>query len=126
MMLAATSAAADGDGLGDKVRGQEAGLCEATDVLQVDSIEIRDVVLDETGQESQRGEAQRANKQSRAYPRTVLAALDGNSIVHAWTVAVEARASALVFSNQRPGLVGGMSLSSMKEDEGELRPSRSA
>jgi len=70
----------------------------------------------------------RANKSERAYPRTVLAALDGNSIVHAWTVAVEARASAFVLSNQRPGLEGGMSLSSMKEGDGELRlrASRSA
>lgn len=67
-------------------------------------------------------------KQNRAYPRTVLAALDGNSMVHAWTVAVEARASAFVLSNQRPGLEGGMSLSSMKEGDGELqlRPPRSA
>lgn len=71
-----------------------------------------------------------AHKQDRAYPRTVLAALDGNSIVHAWTVAVKARASAFVLSNQRPGLEGGMSLSSMKEGDGELllrlRASRSA
>lgn len=61
-MLAATSAAADGDGLGDEVSGQEAGLCKATDVLQVDSIEIRNVVLDETAQEGQRDQAQCANK----------------------------------------------------------------
>jgi hypothetical protein len=61
-MLAATSAAADGGRLGDQVGGQEAGLRKATDVLQVDSIEVRDVVLDETGQASQQDEAQRANK----------------------------------------------------------------
>lgn len=48
MMFATTSAATNGDGLGDEVSGQEASLCEATDVLQVDGVEFRNVVLDET------------------------------------------------------------------------------
>lgn len=64
-MFAATSAAADGGGLGDEVGRQEAGLCKATDVLQVDSIEVGNVVLDETAYGSQRDEAQRANKAER-------------------------------------------------------------
>jgi hypothetical protein len=112
VMFAATSAATNGDRVGDEVGGQEASLCKATDVLQVDGVEFRHVVLDKTcAKWSAKGSI--ARKQHRAYPRTVLAALDGNSIVHAWTVAVEARASAFVLSNQRPGLEGGMSLSSM-------------
>jgi hypothetical protein len=118
-MFAATSAATNGDRVGDEVGGQEASLCKATDVLQVDGVEFRNIVLDKTANGSAKGSI--ARKQHRAYPRTVLAALDGNSIVHAWTVAVEARASAFVLSNQRPGLEGGMSLSSMKKGDGELR-----
>ena len=47
-MLAATSAAADGDGFGDEVSGQEASLCKAADVLQVDGIEFRNILLDKT------------------------------------------------------------------------------
>lgn len=62
MVLAATSAAADGDRFGDEVGGQEASLCEAADVLQVDGIEFRNIVLDKTERKGQRREALCANK----------------------------------------------------------------
>jgi hypothetical protein len=61
VMFAATSAATNGDRVGDEVGGQEASLCKATDVLQVDGVEFRNVVLDKTVRNGQRREALRAN-----------------------------------------------------------------
>jgi hypothetical protein len=48
VMFAATSAATNGDRVGDEVGGQEVSLCKATDVLQVDGVEFRNIVLDKT------------------------------------------------------------------------------
>ena len=61
MRLTATSAAADGDRFGDEMSGQKAGLCEATNVLQVDGVEFRNIVLDKTERKGQRREALCAN-----------------------------------------------------------------